>query len=120
MSIFDNGKEREEWVKTLKVGDEVAMENSRFSYCKWLIYKIVKVTPTGRLNLDNGLVINKDGSIRGDSYSNYSRIYKVTDEIMKHIWRSKAEIMVSKIDARKLSDEEIMTMLDIYKKQKSN
>ncbi|WP_168898329.1 hypothetical protein [Bacillus sp. ISTL8] len=115
--MFNDKKEREEWIKTLKAGDEVAIENSRFAYCKWIIYKIVKVTPTGRLNLENGTIVNNDGSIRGNDYY---KIYKVTDVIRKHIWRCKAEMMVSKIDVKKLSDEEIMTMLDIYKKQKSN
>ncbi|MGE6347920.1 hypothetical protein ACQKIY_25400 [Bacillus mycoides] len=117
MSIFDNGKEREEWVKTLKVGDEVAMENSRFAHTKWSIYKIIKITPSGRLNLGYGTVVNPDGSIRGNAYA---YIYKVTGEIRKHMWRTKAESLISKIDMSKLSDEDIMTMLDIYNKQKSN
>lgn len=117
MSIFDSQKEREEWVKTLKVGDEVAMQNSRFSHVKWSIYKILKITPSGRLNLEYGTVINPDGSVRGNAYA---YIYKVTGEIRKHIWRTKAETVISKIDATKLSDEDIVTMLDIYNKQKNN
>ncbi|HDR7786430.1 hypothetical protein PDN54_08095 [Bacillus cereus group sp. Bc252] len=112
--MFDNKKEREEWIKTLKVGDEVAIRNGRFAHTQWSIYKIVKITPSGRFNLEQGTVINPDGSVRGNIYS---YIHEVTEEIRNHIWRRKAEIMVSKIDVKRISDEQIMMMLDIYKEQ---
>ncbi|HDR7066943.1 TPA: hypothetical protein QCW42_004049 [Bacillus cereus] len=113
--MFNDKKEREEWMSTLEVGDEVAIENSRFSHCRWSLYKIIKITPSGRLNLKHGIVINPDGSIRGNKYS---YIHEATDDIRNHIWRSKAEILASKIDVKKLSHKQLMIMLDIYKEQK--
>ncbi|HDX9663279.1 TPA: hypothetical protein ROX91_001978 [Bacillus cereus] len=111
MSIREQEKKQKEWVKTLEVGDEVAIESGGFAYRYWSIYKVIKITPTGRLNLEKGLVANPDGTLRGDTFS---KIYEVTDEIRKSIWRRSAQYKVSKIDIKKLPDEALKKMLEIY------
>lgn len=79
-------KLREEWVSTLQVGDEVAIDAGRWSDYSYKILKVVKITPSGRRNLSDGTVANPNGSLRGDSYE---YIYPVTDEIRNQIWRVK-------------------------------
>jgi hypothetical protein len=73
----------EHWISELKVGDEVAIYSSGWGG-SWSILKITKITPTGRLNLNDGsVVVNNDGTIRGD---NFNKIKPVTDDIREKIF----------------------------------
>ncbi|PEF30353.1 hypothetical protein CON39_11820 [Bacillus thuringiensis] len=109
-SIKEQEKRQREWVKTLEVGDEVAIQGSGFARY-WYIYKVVKITPSGRLNLSNGLIANPNGTLRGDTFN---KIYEVTDDIRKSIWRRSAQYKVSQIDVKNLPDEALKKMLEVY------
>lgn len=70
--------DKTKWIKTLKSGDEVAYLKKTMSGVMWRIAIIEKVTPSGRLNLPHGLIVNPDGHFRGDKHR---KIYPVTEEI---------------------------------------
>jgi len=111
VSIFTSAEavktKRTEWISTLKVGDEVAI-SSRYHL---QVCKVSKITPSGRLNLDNNAVVNSDGSIRGDSYNH---IEQVTDEIRIKIWRGRAMNKIRlKMKLEKLTNKNLKIILDI-------
>lgn len=106
-------KQREEWVKGLKVGDEVALRGDRYSYYSWYIRKIVKITPTGRLNLEKGYVVMPNGVIRG---THSTHIHPVTEEIRTFIWREWARGRISKeLKVNELSDNNLNRILQVMK-----
>lgn len=80
-----------EWLKTLKVGDEVAVDNSdhwhknHFSICK-----VVKITPAGRIKLSDGSQYQPSGrKIGGGGYTHSYPLKKITPEILDIIERRK-------------------------------
>lgn len=74
--------DKEKWMKTLKSGDEVAYLQKTLNGVMWRVATVEKVTPSGRLNLPSGFVVNPDGYFRGDKFRT---IYPVTEEIREEI-----------------------------------
>jgi hypothetical protein len=104
-------QKKAEWVASLQVGDEVAYMGRGYG-TSWVISKVVKRTPSGRVNLSGGTVANPDGTIRGG----YNSIQPVTEEIRKLLWRRGAIQKIHrelKID--KLANKHLMDILGIIK-----
>lgn len=85
-----NETERREWLSNLKSGDQVANEhyNSWRGGSYYQIYTVKKITPTGKIRLDNGVLLNQNGKYYncdvwggGEDYN----IEPVTDEILNSI-----------------------------------
>lgn len=85
-----NETERKEWISNLKEGDKVANEhyNSWRGGSYYKIYTVKKITPTGKIRLDNGVLLNQNGKYynrdvwgSGEDYN----IEPVTDEILNSI-----------------------------------
>jgi len=77
-----------EWLKTLKVGDEVAVDNSNHWHRNnYSIYRVIKITPTGRIKLSDGSQYQPNGRKIGDSHSQPLR--QITPEILDIIERRK-------------------------------
>lgn len=75
------------WLKDLKLGDEVAVDNSSYWHRNsFVICKVVKITPTGRIKMDNGRQFHPDGKEIG-VHSSFSPLRKVTPEILELIKR---------------------------------
>jgi hypothetical protein len=75
----------------IKVGDELAL-----SYGSgWRITKVAKVSPTGRITLAGGTVLNPDLSVRGEG--SWSRTVasvvtpKILETIERHSLRARVE-----------------------------
>lgn len=75
----------DEWLAGLKAGDEVAVDYGRGSQ-RYLIQKVAKRTPTGRIVLDDGGQYSRSGTRSPDRYMFY-RLERVTDEIRESIDR---------------------------------
>ena len=84
-----NELERKEWISNLKEGDKVANEhyNSWRGGSYYQIYTVKKITPTGKIRLDNGVLLNSNGRYypRDVWNSNSYNIEPVTDEILNSI-----------------------------------
>lgn len=84
-----NETERREWLSNLKSGDQVANEhyNSWRGGSYYQIYTVKKITPTGKIRLDNGVLLNSNGRYypRDVWNSNSYDIEPVTDEILNSI-----------------------------------
>lgn len=85
-----NDTERREWLSNLKEGNKVANEhyNSWRGGSYYQIYTVKKITPTGKIRLDNGVLLNQNGKYYnrdvwggGEDYN----IEPVTDEILNSI-----------------------------------
>lgn len=91
-----------EWLKGLKVGDKVATQNA-LGWSRNSVYRvhvIVKVTPSGRINLNSGEVIDPiTGMTRGE---NNKKILPITSEIEANIQHQRNVSMIkshlSKVD----------------------
>jgi hypothetical protein len=75
-----------EWLKNIKVGDEIAVDcSSTWNRCLYLIHKVEKITPTGRIKLSDGSQYHPDGRRIGETYCYPLR--QITPEILEIIKR---------------------------------
>lgn len=101
-------EKRLQWLSTLNADDEVAYTGGGV-FRSWTITKVRKVTPSGRLNLNDGTTINADGSIRGNKHF---YIHPVTDEIRVSIWRNRAiNKLRNNLKIEKLSNDDLKVLL---------
>ena len=65
-----------------KVGDELEIQNNGWGRT-WSIFKITKISPTGRITLGNGsYILDASLKVRGrNSYSGPYRAHEITKEI---------------------------------------
>lgn len=102
---------KEEWIKSLRVGDTVAIHHSGWGRRGWTLTSIEKITPTGRINLTNGMKVNSNGWVRGDRHE---RIQPVTDEIMTEILRmkltNKIKLGFKRIDFKKATTDQLSAL----------
>ena len=94
-----NELERREWLSNLKEGDKVANEhyNSWRGGSYYKIYTVKKITPTGKIRLDDGILLNSNGRYypRDVWNSNSYDIEPVTEEILEVIRIRKLKIKLS-------------------------
>lgn len=81
--------DRAEWIKSLKKGSLVAYRSytiySRNKFL-WRITKVKTVTPTGRIRLDTGELLDHNGVYESSGYSSTQvRIEPITKEILDSI-----------------------------------
>lgn len=75
-----------EWLKNLKVGDEVAVdESSQWHGKRYVIRTVKNITPTGRIRLSDGTQYKSDGYKIGGGLSQPLR--KITPQILDVIER---------------------------------
>jgi hypothetical protein len=94
---------REEWLKSLKIGDKVADKNvdhysSDISYS---FYTIKSITKKGNIRLDNGILLNSDGKYYKfeNWHSTSYNIEPITEELLEEIKLEKEKrLLINKID----------------------
>lgn len=122
-SWAEQKRELEEWVKTLKVGDVVAARNHSYAGAKYNVYTIEKITPTGKIRLSNGTLLNEQGYNSGSgSWGRYTQIEPLTDEILADINRYKLArklvLTMEEFDPEDYTNEELETILKLITKEK--
>ena len=98
-----------------KVGDELAIRGGGWSTgSEWNIYKITKISPTGRITLgDSRYILEPSLRIRGrSSYSGPYEAEEVTDEIRESVLKY---IIKKTIDFDKLSLRQLEAIVAIIK-----
>lgn len=112
-----NPQERQEWLKSLKVGDRVW--NSRQG--GGAFYTIKKITPTGKIRLDNDVLLNNDGYGETGYRFNmtYYKIEPITQELLNKIEQQKQKIISIK-ELNKAIKELDINSWDIEKIKKLN
>lgn len=85
----------DDWLKTLKVGDEVCYDTAYISE-NYVIATVSGITPTGMVRLDNGLLFNKGGFCRDKMRNFRYHLQPVTDEIREKVRRKELLTLIGK------------------------
>jgi hypothetical protein len=102
--------ETSEWLESLKVGDQVALNGS---YNDLLIRVVSRLTKT-QIILDTGAKFRRDsGHLIGGDIWRRASITPVTKEIKLKIRTSNLKYKISRIDFKTLSNDKIETILKI-------
>jgi hypothetical protein len=104
--------DKTEWIKTLKVGDEVAVDNSgRWYHNNYSVEKVLKITPTGRICLTDGKAYKPNGVEYGGE-NRRCNLLPVTQKIRDHIRRNTIyyKLQFNKLEPL-LSIEQLETIL---------
>lgn len=114
-------KDRINWLKTVKVEDKVYNIDRRYgSLIGVKEYIVKKITPTGKIRLDNDVLLDKDGvSFGGNFGSNSIRIYPMCERVekaiaeinMRNLWNS----VKNKVEYLKYENLNFDTLSDIDK-----
>ena len=113
--------ERLDWLKTVKVDDKVYNIDYRYGSLQGVQeYIVKKITPTGKIRLDNDVLLDIQGAYWGDKFgSNSIRIFPMCDDVEKAI----SEINVrnlwgkvkNKMECLKLENLDFQTLSQIDK-----
>lgn len=108
-------KEREEWLASLNIGDEVAMDISGYGHQNWTIVKITKITPTRRMESSNGYKLGNDGIEMGkiNSWTRRKRIYPLTDEIVYEVRRKALISKIERVDFKSFDNEKLEKIYNV-------
>lgn len=113
MDHHEERKKHLEWLSSLKVGDEVAVNCGQYSSNDYVITKISKKTPTGRMEVERfkNKVFDNEGVERGTSgaWTRANRILPVTKEITdllerKRLFKEINEIRWETVPADKIAE----------------
>lgn len=89
-----------EWLDSLKVGDSVCYNSNRYGgEPKYNIHRIVKITPTRRFNLNNGMQFQSDGTykIGSDAWASYYYLKPLTQKRLDYV---KKQDLISMLGGR--------------------
>lgn len=102
--------------RKFEVGDELAVGNRLTPY---VIRKVIKISPSGRLVMDNGDILNPDLTIRGSVFTTRpSRYCEVTDEIREEMRRHDLLQKVSRFNASAMTTDQLFRVAQIMDEQK--
>ena len=109
------------WIKTLKVGDEVVLIKSSWRGSKYSIKEVEKVTPTGRVVI-GGVTFLPNGTKWGGT-TGYARIEPVTDEHRERIEEEKflryGYTLIEEVAKRniKISKEQLKAIVEVIERE---
>ncbi len=107
--------EIEQWIKTLKPGDEVALKVCEGRHIQYRIRIVKNVTKSGRVRLETGVLYDQRGqSTHRERWSNRSySIVKITDDILGEMKKLEICISLSKVDFKEFKLEQLERILKI-------
>jgi hypothetical protein len=114
MIVSKEIEQRQQWLNSLQIGDEVAVDYGRNYGYK--IGKITRITPTRRFTVEGkGCTFGNDGVEMGrrDVWGGRSRMRQVTDQIREDIARSDALFHLRDFKFDRLSTQQLHDILKI-------
>jgi len=111
-----------EWLKELKVGDEVVYDDGGHYSKRYNVITVNKITPTGIIKTSDGKSWSNEGGERGsyrDPWRGTIRLQPYTDEIKEYITRQKAIVYLGHANFEELPTDkliEITGIIELYKK----
>lgn len=112
---------REEWLASLKPGDQVA---TYYRYTGYTLHEVAKRTPSGRIVLTTGKQYSKDGGEMGGDKWSSDRLEEVTPQVLANIKHRQLVSAVSSEVAKlnvnvvaKMDDARLEELLAVLKKQ---
>lgn len=110
---------REGWLRELSVGDEVAVENGRYGVPNWYFAKVSKITPSGRMELDDKYTYDPRGYKISDDKYHLNRMEPLTLELRAKVRLLKAQrkikALLSEFDMAKIDAASFEELNDLYK-----
>lgn len=103
--MTDKLQTREEWLKSLKVGDTVCYNSASFVR-SYTISKIKRITPKRRFILENNARFNDNGVGNLDIWRQ-TQLEKLTEDIKKEIITKKYVNNIKNTNLNKLSYEQL-------------
>ena len=108
----------DDWLKSLKAGDEVCYTAGGSLSKTYIITKIAKITSAGKIRMDDGRLFNEKGSCRAKyTFEGYYWLQPYTDEIKQAIRHSKlldrVESFVRCGGLKKLTNEQLEAICGI-------
>lgn len=114
-------EDQTQWIRTLKVGDEVVLIKSSWRGSNYSIREVEKVTPTGRV-IVAGVTFLPNGTKWGGS-AGYARIEPVTDEHRERIEEEKflryGYRLIEEVAKRniKISKEQLKAIVEVIERE---
>jgi hypothetical protein len=117
MIVSNERDQRQQWLNSLKVGDEVAVNYSK----TYLIGKIERITPTRRFRVEGKSCTFDSGGkeMGGDAWGGWAKMQPVTNEIMDRIARFEAARVIKVFDWSTLTTQQLLDVLKIIKPDES-
>lgn len=110
--------ERKEWLSSLKSGDKVVDKVYNHGKSYYRILEIEKVTPTGKIRLKDGTLLDSNGYKYGE-WGGSITIEPLTEEIKKEIILRNKYSKITRIDLSKVigdkDEEQINKVYDAFK-----
>lgn len=103
-----------DWLKELKVGDKVVVNNR---YRK-ILTTVIKITPKGFIKTENGFQFNSDGTQRSSNIWDSATLLQFTDEVMLEFKKNKLVNQCKEIKFSELTIEQLEQILLIVNKEK--
>jgi hypothetical protein len=113
MIVSNEREQRQQWLNSLKVGDEVAVDQGKFSR-KYAILTIEKITPTRRFRLSGvSEVFDNTGREMGAGAWGSDHMEPITDAIRESAARYAALEHIKKINFSALSTQQLLDVLKV-------
>lgn len=95
-----------------KVGETVAYDTSYTSMPNFVVSKVAKITPTGRINLENGMKFDRHGLHELSSYRYYA-LRKYDDHVREIVEKREMLEKIKKINWDDLSNETLKKVIEV-------
>lgn len=106
-------QEYQEWLKTLKKGDIVALRYGRFSI-KYRISEIKNITPKGKIRLIHDTLLDENGFYLDSNMCGKHEIFPITDtKYIEYVERENLLNKINKINFQQLSNEDFKKIIEV-------
>jgi hypothetical protein len=117
MIVSNERDKRQQWLNSLKVGDEVAVDYGRLK-TSYIIGKVTKITPTRRFSVSGrNCTFDSGGREMGSisAWNSREMMQPVTNEIRDRIARFEAARVIKVFDWDTLTTQQLLDVLKIIK-----
>lgn len=104
-----------EWITSLKPGDKVAVERNTIHGKSYSIKDVKKITPGGKVRLENEKLCNSDGSVVGGKIDrgNSTKIVPYDQKVKEHFRKNRVLHAISETNFQKLELGKLEAILKI-------
>lgn len=113
-----NTTERQTFLDSLKVGDKIVYDISRYGKPEYKVTTIKRITPKRSFVTTEDLKFNKDGISKLDDYmSLYIQPYtkEIEESITRRMLERNATKLLKELDISKLSNEKLLKLINTLK-----
>ena len=107
--------DRKEWLKSLKIGDEVCYDAGKYGSSFYVITRVDKITPAGKIRTADEILFNLDGENSVDKYFPYV-LQPVTDEVREAGERRIIIDIIGRVKFDKLETAKLREIINIIKR----